>query len=111
MAYGTLHNRAMNKILVLLMLLAGCAPVYRDLNATCAGYGFKPGSPEFGNCMLMVMQEDAGRKARSDAAFSTSLGQALRDNSAAATAPAPQYVPPPRSVHCMPDYAGGMICN
>ncbi|KKB77317.1 hypothetical protein VW29_18305 [Devosia limi DSM 17137] len=71
----------MKKIILLVgaaVLLAGCqttSPEERlaNQNATCAGYGFKPGTDGFANCMMQMDRDEQADYRRRQQELSDSM--------------------------------------
>jgi len=71
----------MKKIVLLVgaaVLLAGCqttSPEVRlaNQNATCAGYGFKPGTDAFANCMMQMDRDEQADYRRRQQELSDSM--------------------------------------
>lgn len=75
------------------LILSACA----DPAATCAGYGFKPGTNEYANCQMAVNERNRATAA-SIAAASSNMGVMNRP------------VSTPTTTNCR-RHRGGVTCN
>lgn len=110
------------RYLFVLLLLGGCAtPEQRAADAaaqraayrvkvedTCFAYGYKPNTPEWSNCMMQV---DMAYQQQNAAMRQMLIQHQLNNPIRMPQIPVPQVPAPRQSVHCSPDYLGGMICR
>lgn len=84
------------KRLLLVLLLAGCVNTQEmqqaylnNLSSQCAGFGFRPGTPQMSDCMMRLHQQRQSAQAVHDA-NATAIGLGLLNQSQPRTfAPAP----------------------